>query len=330
MERVRCSLCNVEILVKLNQKEVDGKEEPVYVAANIEEALVEKYAGLIVTSHNEDCLWRQRGCDDTIFKLPLNDPTDTTDSLRERYDELCLRKDTLPYEFNLRPPETFDLDAVLTYLPPKFFTLRSDPISPNTPPPQIPELNKVALTLALFGWQGNTHPRLGVQLGSISCTACFRNLGLWLFKSKAVDAEGVESEAAVVNPLHPVTEHRPYCPWQNAASQNGKTKNSTSQLAGWEIVLRVLKNEYYLRTAGGGGKEVRPVSAGNGENGVDFGLGLGEEEDVKTKDERDAKDKERWARLRRVKSLFDTKGNKKLQRADDAVSGKGKGSKAAS
>lgn len=34
-ERVRCCLCNVEILVKLNRKEVDGKEEPVYVAHNI-------------------------------------------------------------------------------------------------------------------------------------------------------------------------------------------------------------------------------------------------------------------------------------------------------
>lgn len=34
-ERVRCCLCNVEILVKLNKKEVNGKEEPVYVAHNI-------------------------------------------------------------------------------------------------------------------------------------------------------------------------------------------------------------------------------------------------------------------------------------------------------
>lgn len=36
-ERVRCCLCNVEILVKLNKKEVDGKEEDVYVAQNIGE-----------------------------------------------------------------------------------------------------------------------------------------------------------------------------------------------------------------------------------------------------------------------------------------------------
>lgn len=79
-ERVRCTLCNVEVLVKLNKREVDGKEEPVYIPENIgavrdshfyhyktnirlEEALVDKYVELIVTSHNEDCLWRKRGCD---------------------------------------------------------------------------------------------------------------------------------------------------------------------------------------------------------------------------------------------------------------------------
>jgi len=36
-ERVRCCLCSKEILVKLNKKEVDGKEEDVYVAQNIGE-----------------------------------------------------------------------------------------------------------------------------------------------------------------------------------------------------------------------------------------------------------------------------------------------------
>lgn len=79
LERVRCCLCNVEILVKLNQKEVEGKEQPVYVAekigglrsssiegdsdSTVEEALVDKYVELIVSSHDEGCLWRKRGCD---------------------------------------------------------------------------------------------------------------------------------------------------------------------------------------------------------------------------------------------------------------------------
>jgi hypothetical protein len=35
LERVRCCSCHVEILVKLNRKEVDGKEEAVYMAQNI-------------------------------------------------------------------------------------------------------------------------------------------------------------------------------------------------------------------------------------------------------------------------------------------------------
>lgn len=30
---------------------------------NKEDALVERYVELIVTSHDEDCLWRKRGCD---------------------------------------------------------------------------------------------------------------------------------------------------------------------------------------------------------------------------------------------------------------------------
>lgn len=62
-ERVRCALCNKELVIKLNKKEVDGKEVSVLVPSEIEEALVNKYAELIVESHQEDCLWRKRGCD---------------------------------------------------------------------------------------------------------------------------------------------------------------------------------------------------------------------------------------------------------------------------
>jgi hypothetical protein len=78
-ERVCCELCNVELLVKLNIKELEGEEAKVLNASDIgislpqnicfvtkcfvEEALVEKYAQMIITSHGETCLWKQRGCD---------------------------------------------------------------------------------------------------------------------------------------------------------------------------------------------------------------------------------------------------------------------------
>ena len=56
MERVRCCLCNVEILVKLNSKEVDGKEEPVYIAQNIGmPSCCFNYQGLIIVQR---MLWQ--------------------------------------------------------------------------------------------------------------------------------------------------------------------------------------------------------------------------------------------------------------------------------
>ncbi|TVY85306.1 mRNA export factor rsm1 [Lachnellula suecica] len=302
-ERVRCCLCNVEILVKLNKKEVDGKEEAVYVAQNID-----KYVELIVTSHEENCLWRKRGCDDSIFKLPLNHAPTAFETLRERYDELCSRSENLPYTFNLRTPPEIDLDLILSYLPDGFFP----PASEDAP---MMEVNKVAFMMALFGWQGHTYGRLGVQPGSVSCQACFRVLGLWLFKSKEVDEAGDEVSSPVVNCLDVVKEHRDYCPWRSAASQNGLKatgKPGSSALTGWEIVLRVLKNEHYLRQGKEpqGPKVSKPVAA---DNVSEIDSILNDDEDTKSRDE---KDKQRWARLRRVKSLFDTKGGKKMKRPE--------------
>ncbi|KAG9242715.1 C3HC zinc finger-like-domain-containing protein [Calycina marina] len=296
-ERVRCCLCNVEILVKLNRKEVDGLEEPVYIAKNIEDSLVEKYAELIINSHAEDCLWRKRGCDDSIFKLPLNNTPLALEGLQSRYKELCLRKDTLPYTFNLQLPTDFDLNQQLSFIPADF--LGAD------------EFNKVAFQMALFGWEGHKHERLGNQLTSVSCQACYRVLGLWLFKSAEVNEAGEETERAKLNSLDVVFEHRAYCPWRNSESQNGATtKSGTALLPGWKIMLRVMKNDHHLRYSG-----ERPVTAKPKPMVVNGDLAnpVGEdEENADAKSIREDKEKERWARLKRVKSLFDVKGGKKL------------------
>jgi len=205
--------------------------------------------------------------------------------------------------FNLQLPPGFDIDRILSFLPTKFsdneFTTH---ISPEEPTEGI---NKVAIQMALFGWQGHIHERLGDQLGSVSCHACFRVLGLWLFKSKTVNEAGEETEAAKLNGLNLINEHRIYCPWRNADSQSGPTTKSTiALLAGWEVMLRVLKNDHYLRHAGD-----RPVHT---KPSTDLESPFGDDdEDDDARSVREEKDKERWARLRRVKSLFDTKGGKR-------------------
>lgn len=178
--------------------------------------------------------------------------------------------------------------------------------------------------MALFGWEGHAHERLGQQTGSVSCHACFRVLGLWLFKSKKVNAAGEEIEGAVVNHLDPITEHRDYCPWRNAASQNGlkaTSKAGSTSVSGWEMVIRVLKNDYYLRTGKESGNTPKkgiaePVTT---DVASEVDAILDESEELKNRDE---KDKERWARLRRVKSLFDTKAGKRISRSEKSEKGK--------
>ncbi len=210
---------------------------------------------------------------------------------------------------NMQAPPNFDLDLILSYLPPDFFACSS---TQQIETPLRPEINKVAFLMALFGWQGHTHGKLGEQLGSVSCQACFRVLGLWLFKSKEISEAGEEVTRAAMNKLDIIKEHRDYCPWQNAASQNGQRASaiSTSTLAGWEIILRILKNDHHLRSSGErlGTRGSRQPSVDNAsESASTFGIDVDDEE---AKSIRDEKDKTMLRRLRRVKSLFETKGKK--------------------
>jgi hypothetical protein len=338
-ERVRCTLCNKELVVKLNNKEVDGKEVTLIAASEVTGALVQKYAELIVQSHSEDCLWRKRGCDDSLLRLPLAHAKTALAELRQRYDELYARKDFLPYDFNLRLPEKLDIDIVLSNLPSDFF---SNPPPPQTrvssPSESCPVPSKSALALALLGWQGLTNPRIGPVPNSASCHTCLRRLGLWMFKSKEINPE--TSEVLVPAPmdhLDPLREHRFFCPWKNGAVQRNPGAKPTTEepKAGWDILVQVLKNDAFLRShAEGGGRTharskssflpgslppstpARPGTAGG--STVDVGQ---YEEDEAT---RSVKDKERWARLRRVKSLFNPKGGsirKRLSRPDTSGTG---------
>lgn len=342
-ERLRCTLCHKEIVVKLNRKEVEGKEVPVLVASEIEDAVADKYVELMVTSHQDDCLWRERGCDDHLIRLPLANPATALEALRKRYDELCARKDFLPYEFNLRLPEELDLDAVLYNLPPTFF---SDPPPPAAQSATTP--NRTALALAVLGWQGLENPKIGAVPNSASCHTCLRRLGLWMFKSKEVDQDtGAVLVPAMMDHLDPLREHRSFCPWKDGQAQRSKgtTPSSKSKAAaacpsGWEVLVQVTKNDSYLRSrstnrlfghkgsksvggkpaaADGPGTDnpgqpttpVRPTTSGQHTPGH-----IVDDEDIEEDEAtRDAKDKERWARLRRVKSLFDSKGKNKLKRS---------------
>ncbi|KAJ0342880.1 hypothetical protein COL922a_000704 [Colletotrichum nupharicola] len=300
-DRVRCSLCNKELVVKLNKREVDGKEVPVLVASDV----------------------------DSLLRLSLTNAKLSMEALRQRYDELCARKSFLPYEFNLRLPEGLNVDSVLAQLPEDFFT--NPPPAKDSPVPKRP--NKVALALAMTGWQGLTNPRIGAVPNSASCHTCLRRLGLWMFKSKEVNAEGEVLVPAPMDHLDPIREHRFFCPWKNPVAQRLSTAKpgSESDMAAWKCLAQVLKNDAYLRGAlddrpknkswhsRGASVPSTPVRKGGGAPttpGGPYDSPSAATEPAGEDDEksRDAKDKERWARLRRVKSLFESKNAKKIRR----------------
>ncbi|KAK3998292.1 putative mRNA export factor rsm1 [Cladorrhinum sp. PSN332] len=328
-ERVRCLLCEAELVVKINKKEIDGREISVLIASEIEEGVVRRYAELVVESHRGDCLWRKKGCDDSLLRLPLPNPKLALATLRARYDELCSRSAAfLPYEFNLRLPEGLDLDEIISHLPSTFFSSNPTPSYPNSD-----KISRPALALALLGWQGLTNPRLSNAPipNSASCHTCLRRLGLWMFKSKEVDTE--TNQVLVPAPmghLDPVVEHRFFCPWKNGNVQrNPGSKDEKEAKPAWEVLKEVLRNESFIRSkvehsnhgrsksaaaAAGVAKTPerrRPITSGTGTGGpgtpasvagTEGGEVEGEEETRKKKDQ------DMMSRLRRVKSLFNTKG----------------------
>lgn len=89
-EKVRCVLCHKELVVKLSKNEDESAKSSAALASSdigksldtaftvpsiygrgktrtdplgLADALVEKYSDLVVSSHQQDCLWRKRGCE---------------------------------------------------------------------------------------------------------------------------------------------------------------------------------------------------------------------------------------------------------------------------
>lgn len=263
---------------------------------------------------------------DSLLRLSLTNATTSLAALRERYDELLARKSFLPYEFNLRLPEELNLDDVLSHLPNDFFT--------KPPPAKEAEAqpNRVALSLALMGWEGLNNARIGAVPNSASCHTCLRRLGLWMFKSKEVGENNEVLVPAPMDFLDPAREHRFFCPWANSETQKQahSQKASGQDLPGWKVLVRTIANEAHLRSVYEGRSPARPrtersmgapstpqrpgtAASINTPIQTPGSVGAGVDNAEEDEKERDARDKERWARLKRVKSLFETKGSRKLR-----------------
>ncbi|TID20664.1 hypothetical protein E6O75_ATG05428 [Venturia nashicola] len=251
--------CGKRLLVRVVKEKKDATgpsevdDESSWWMGDVELAMVERYKGLIIEAHDDDCLWRKAGCKDDIYRIQQADPSVWQKELKERYAALLTMETALPEVLEMpqqeREKEPFNIDAFAKIVPPTLLDRphgkeNSEPVEgAETTPPISNAINKIALNLALCGWTGQS-PN-GVNLAY--CTKCFQRVGLWLYR--IVSSTTPLSSDLEPMTFNPVDLHREHCPWKNIESQCAK--GSLEGLSGWQVLVHLVtgyrKHEYMER-----------------------------------------------------------------------------------
>ncbi|KAF2135454.1 uncharacterized protein K452DRAFT_281504 [Aplosporella prunicola CBS 121167] len=201
--------CEQRIVIKLEpqKKKLDGGEDEDHgmMTEEVDEALVERYAQLIVEGHDEGCLWKKAGCKDDIYHVPMASYEDhIKPGLLERQASLLGVRHQLPTIEHLEYPG-LSPEALAKGFPPE---LNQPPSNDNEVPPRI-DVNQVQIQqriqlFALYGWYGEDRGKYSI----VYCKQCHQRTGLWLYSDNTK--------------LDLVEAHRIHCPWLNPTSQGGK------------------------------------------------------------------------------------------------------------
>ncbi|KAJ5136579.1 hypothetical protein N7448_005133 [Penicillium atrosanguineum] len=320
--RVSCvSGCGGSVVVKVPDEidELDGYDaEKVQERKQVRMKLVEEYEKLLKEAHGENCPWRNKSCDATIQHLPLTNPDTAIAGLRERYLGIAKLGDKLPADDVIQAPEGFDIEALIKVLPEDWSTDAKNPSDtntaegnaagdqeeasqPSTPTPAVTisksaarstqHINRAAFALAFFGWNAVADAAAGL----VGCKACFRRLGLWMYKPKE------NGDVTVYSSLEVATEHMEYCPWIDRLAQSGTGRASEKPeelRSGWEAVseaLRVKHRRHIRSTAFDSPRTERSTSPVE-----TFGGEVDEEKKKKA-------DREWWAKIRRMRQVLTPK-----------------------
>lgn len=289
--------------------------------------LVDEYANRLVQGHGESCPWRNKGCDGlfnqlgneimtdrviaTIHRLALSNADVAISALQTRYSNLVKIADSLPAETIIQPPESFNIEEIISTFPPKFDGTEApvETTEPQTPqpteeahenPPTPPVVNKTAFVLAFFGWDTTAEKAPGLA----SCSACFRRLGLWMYKPKE------NGDPGIYDSLEVATEHMEYCPWINGQAQSGTGRASDKQAVlpnGWEVLAQALRVKHRRRMRATTSAGSRAVSESPSLDGSLF--------DESNDDTKKASDREWWSKILRMRQMLNVKTPKKRSAA---------------
>lgn len=235
-------------------------------------------------------------------------------------------EDKLPAEDIVQTPESLDLDQIISVLPSGFQDTdkptettettgekqsetqqEAQPETPNPdenqqsasqpqgdPSEKTKSINKAAFALAFFGWDTVSDGAAGLA----GCGACFRRLGLWMYKPKD------NGEVRVYDALEVANEHMEYCPWISGQAQSGTgkpTEKPETLRSGWESLAQSLrvKHRRQVRSTASmdtlrAGSETPCMDGPVVEDGVD-------------EERKKATDREWWSKIRRMKQVLNVK-----------------------
>ncbi|KAL2821989.1 C3HC zinc finger-like-domain-containing protein [Aspergillus granulosus] len=307
--RVTCvGGCGGSVVVKIPDEldELDGYDsEKIQERKEVRTKLVQEYANLIVQGHGENCPWRNKGCDATIHRLQLTNPDVAITGFRTRYSRLLQMPDQLPDPDSVQAPEGFDAQDIISILldfPLRSETTETQQTGPESgqgiesqPTVQADPINKAAFVLAFFGWD-----TVDGSPGLVACSACFRRLGLWIYKPK----DNVETASHDL--LDVANEHMEYCPWINGKAQSGTGKPSEKADAlqsGWEALSQAVKVRHLRQT-----RSSTPMGSRAGSETPSMDSSVFDEAND---DARKAKDREWWAKIRRMRQVLNVKSPKR-------------------
>lgn len=229
----------------------------------------------------------------------------------------------LPSNENVKTPDGIDIDETIKILPSDLFgssptcheaagvdgdiskkSADADGTEEHSIQIRDSDINKVAFVLAFFGWDISGD----AQAGLAGCGACFRRLGLWMYKPKEDGSITVYAQLDIVN------EHLDYCPWVNSKTQSGAEKKGEKTAgggggggrSGWEVLHQTVKNKHRrIRSESSLEQSSQEPPASPTEAGADV--------DDET---RKARDREWWGKFRRMRQTLQVKGLKKGRATD--------------
>ena len=243
----------------------------------------------------------------TIQHLPLTNCDTALSGLHMRYTNILEMGDKLPADDIIQTPEGLDLDVLIKGLPDEWFKetekaavsmngeIRPTDIDNQDSTETSKAVNRAALALALLGWDTASDGAAGL----VGCGACFRRLGLWMYKPKD------NGDVTVYTSLNVADEHMEYCPWIDKVAQSGtgRPNERLAELhAGWQIVAEAVKVKHRRRVRTMASTDTLRTDLCTPTETA------GQEEDG---DAKKKADREWWAKIRRVRQVLTAKSPKR-------------------